>query len=151
MLEFCKDMRKAVNRQNAQPPSANSSRPNTSASSRAAQAQNSGFARINVLMRQLSAESEASTNSASLDPGAAGSDSESGVGPATNSESAAEREAREHKEDERLVDDELRKYVDEGPAVESSNFDLLKYWEVSLAKVRLQWTVQRTDSYETAT
>ena len=125
MLEFRKDMRKATSRPSAAQLQSNGQpNPSNSVSSRAAQAQNSGFARVNALMRQLSAESEALSNGRSVDsePG--------GANPPTDS--AAEREMREREEDERLVDNELRKYIDEGLTEEGSNFDLLKYWEVSL-------------------
>lgn len=127
MLEFRKDMRKTANRHGVRPQSASSGQAGTSASARAAQAQNSGFARVNALMRQLSAESSTSPSSAALNSGLAGSAAD----PTTDS--AAEREAREREEDEHIVDAELRRYIDEGPTEESNNFDLLKYWEVRLA------------------
>lgn len=125
MLEF-----RAAKRKVALPPvpptvphSAPASHAEVGPSGRAARAQNCGFAQVDALMRSLSADSETSLDTTR---------SSSGDSTATSSTtSEAEREARQREEDERVVDEELNKYSGEGVTQESTDFDLLKYWEVS--------------------
>jgi len=94
-------------------------------SAHAARAQTSGFARVDALMESLSAES--------IDPDAPAPRCQpSGPGEAhlrpLPTEDRVEAERRACEEDQRLVDEEIKKYERDGQA-RSTNFDLLRYWE----------------------
>lgn len=128
MLEYRKDMRRRGNMPTSDTPaSAPSRRPFAApTASRAAQAQASGFARLNTLAKSLSASSLPSTQSP---PPSIPHET-----PNLTDAEKEEIESRAVAEDERIVDRELACYENDGiideDHAEFQDFDLLRYWQV---------------------
>jgi hypothetical protein len=118
LLEHQRNLRLRSTAASPSPP-ANPARRTVQVPARAAQKQRSGLSRLSSLYQEIA-------GSATPTP----SDSQPEM---TESEKEAERQRLEV-EDERLVDDEIRRYSAAGiirdDSVEMEDFDILRYWQV---------------------
>lgn len=128
MMEFQRSQRTAASSRPRQAP-IDPTRPlarTASDSHVAARAQRAGFARINNIERALSAPQILRPPSESM--------SSSDAAVLSNTETEAERNARELAADKAIVDAELNRYFDEGLMEnedELEDFDIVFYWQVS--------------------